>query len=66
MGRIETNPFSDWSDLINKSVYSIDGRRIGLLRKISSEYMVVSGGIINLSRYFIPKSAAQSVSKKRD
>jgi hypothetical protein len=58
-----TNPFSDWSDLINKSVYSTDGRRIGLLRKISSEYMVVSGGLINLSRYFIPKSIAQSVSK---
>jgi sporulation protein YlmC with PRC-barrel domain len=34
-----TNPFSDWSDLINKSVYSTDGTRIGLLRKISSEYM---------------------------
>lgn len=50
--------------MINKSVYSIDGRRIGLLRKISSEYMVVSGGLINLSRYFIPKSIAQSVSKK--
>jgi ABC-type multidrug transport system fused ATPase/permease subunit len=59
-----TNPFSDWSDLINQSVYSTDGKRLGLLRKISSEYMVVSGGLINLSRYFIPKSIAQSVSKK--
>jgi hypothetical protein len=56
-----TNPFSDWSDLINQSVYSTDGKRLGLLRKISSEYMVVSGGLINLSRYFIPKSIAQSV-----
>jgi hypothetical protein len=25
--------------------------------------MIISGGLINLSRYFIPKSAAESVSK---
>ena len=58
------NPISDWSTLINKSVYSLDGRRLGLLRKISSDYMIVSGGLINLSRYFIPKSVAKSVSKR--
>jgi hypothetical protein len=58
------NPFSDWSRLINKSVCSLDGRRLGLLRKISSDYMIVSGGLINLSRYFIPKSLAESVSKR--
>ncbi len=58
------NPFSDWSTLINKSVYSIDGRRLGLLRKISYDYMIVSGGLIKLSRYFIPKLVAESVSKK--
>ncbi|HEY5631753.1 MAG TPA: hypothetical protein VIR31_06470 [Nitrososphaeraceae archaeon] len=66
MGNSEdnTNPFSDWSTLINKSVYCRDGRRIGILRKISSDYMIVSGGLINLSRYFIPKLIAESVSKK--
>ncbi|MGC2572659.1 MAG: hypothetical protein WA364_14195 [Candidatus Nitrosopolaris sp.] len=58
------NSFSDWSRLINKSVYCLDGRRLGLLRKISSDYMIVSGGLINLSRYFIPKSLAESVSKR--
>jgi hypothetical protein len=57
------NPFSDWSSLINKSVYSIDGKRLGLLRKTSSDYMIISGGLINLSRYFIPKSIAKSASK---
>jgi hypothetical protein len=59
----ENNPFSDWSSHINKSVYSIDGKRLGLLRKTSSDYMIISGGLINLSRYFIPKSIAESVSK---
>jgi hypothetical protein len=58
-----SNPFADWSSLINKSVYSIDGTRLGLLRKISSDYMIVSGGLITLSRYFIPKLVAESVSK---
>jgi hypothetical protein len=58
------NPFSEWSRLINQSVYSLDGRRLGLLRKISSDYMIVSGGLISLSRYFIPKSIAESVSKR--
>ncbi|MFY9798234.1 MAG: hypothetical protein WBE68_15700, partial [Candidatus Nitrosopolaris sp.] len=36
---------------------------LGLLRKTSSDYMIISGGLINLSRYFIPKSIAESVSK---
>ena len=59
----ESNPFSNWSSHINKSVYSVDGKRLGLLRKTSSDYMIISGGLINLSRYFIPKSIAESVSK---
>jgi hypothetical protein len=59
----ESNPFSDWSRHINKPVYSIDGKRLGLLRKTSSDYMIISGGLINLSRYFIPKSMAESASK---
>lgn len=59
------NPISDWSTLINKCVYSLDGRRLGLLRKVSSDYMIVSGGLINSSRYFIPKSVAKSVANKQ-
>ena len=59
----ESNPFSDWSSHINKSVYSIDGKRLGLLQKTSSNYMIISGGIINLSRYFVPKSMAESANK---
>jgi hypothetical protein len=57
------NPFSDWSSLINKSVYSFDGKRLGIIRKTSSDYMIVAGGLINLSRYFISKLIAESASK---
>ncbi|MGC2571272.1 MAG: hypothetical protein WA364_07145, partial [Candidatus Nitrosopolaris sp.] len=59
----ESDPFSDWSSHINKPVYSIDGKRLGLLRKSSSDYLIISGGLINLSRYFVPKSMAESASK---
>ncbi|MFY9873680.1 MAG: hypothetical protein WAK17_28570 [Candidatus Nitrosopolaris sp.] len=30
----ESNPFSDWSSHINKPVYSIDGKRLGLLETL--------------------------------
>jgi hypothetical protein len=58
------DPFSNWSDLIHKPVYSIDGKNLGFLRRILSDYMVVGGGLINLKKYFIPKSLAESVSRK--
>ena len=58
------DPFSNWSDLIHKPVYSIDGKNLGFLRRILSDYIVVGGGFINLKRYFIPKSLAESVSRK--
>jgi hypothetical protein len=44
----QSNPFSDWSSHINKPVYSIDGKRLGLLRKTSSDFMIISGGLIPL------------------
>src|SRR5215213_6966718 len=44
------DPFSDWSKLINRPVYSLDGKKIGL---------------ITLNKYFIPKSLAESLDRKR-
>jgi hypothetical protein len=58
------DPFADWKRLLNKSVYSIDGKRIGFLRKVVADYMIVRKGFISLTKYFIPKSLAESVSKK--
>ena len=60
----DDNPFLDWSNLIHKPVYSIDGKKLGFLRKVLSEYMFVSRGFINLTKYFIPLALAESVSKK--
>ena len=58
------DPFSDWTDLIHKPVYSVDQKKLGFLRKTPSGYMVVGRGLVNLTKYFIPESLAESVSKK--
>jgi hypothetical protein len=58
------NPFADWTRLFNKPVYSIDGKKIGFLRKVVADYMLVKKGFVSLTKYFIPTSLAESVSKK--
>ena len=59
------DPFSDWSRLVNKPVYSIDGKKIGFVRKLVADYILVKNGIVTLNKYFIPKSLAESLDKKR-
>jgi hypothetical protein len=58
------DPFSDWASLINRPVYSSDRKKVGFLRKVLPEYMVVKKGLIGLSNYLIPKSLAESVDKR--
>jgi hypothetical protein len=58
------DPFADWKRLLNKSVYSIDGKKIGFLRKVAADYMVVRKEFVSLTKYFIPTSLAESVGKK--
>jgi hypothetical protein len=60
----DDDPFSDWSNLIHRPVYSIDGKNLGLLRKVISDYMFVGRGFMSLTKYFVPISLAESVSKK--
>jgi hypothetical protein len=60
----DDDPFSDWAELIHKPVYSIDGKKLGFLRKVLLDYMFVGRGFFNLAKYLIPKSFAESVSKK--
>ena len=60
------DPFSDWSKLIHRPVYSIDGKKIGFVRKLVADYMLVKKGLVNLNKYFIPKSLAESLDRKRE
>ena len=59
------DPFSDWSKLIHRPVYSVDGKKLGFVRKLFADYMLVKKGIITLNNYFIPKSLAESLDRKR-
>src|ERR671918_1463320 len=59
------DPFSDWSRLIDRPVYSIDGKKIGFVRKLVADYILVKKGLVTLNKYFIPKSLAESLDKKR-
>src|ERR671915_1249870 len=59
------DPFSDWSKLIHRPVYSIDGKKIGFVRKLVADYMLVKKGLVTLNKYFIPKSLAESLDRKR-
>ena len=59
------DPFSDWSRLIDRPVYSIDGEKIGFVRKLVADYILVKKGLVTLNKYFIPKSLAESLDKKR-
>src|ERR671921_1835628 len=63
--RNANDPFSDWSKLIHRPVYSIDGKKIGFVRKLVADYMLVKKGLVTLNKYFIPKSLAESLDKKR-
>ena len=59
------DPFSDWSRLMHKPVYSVDGKKIGFVRKLVADYILVKNGLVTLNKYFIPKSLAESLDKKR-
>jgi hypothetical protein len=58
------DPFSDWSQLINRPVYAVDGKKVGFLRSILADYLLVKKGFIVLNKYYIPKTLAESVDKK--
>jgi hypothetical protein len=59
------DPFSDWSRLLHRPVYSIDGKKLGFVRKLVADYILVKKGLVTLNKYFIPKSLAESLDKKR-
>jgi hypothetical protein len=58
------DPFSDWSRLINRPVYAVDGKKVGFLRSILADYLLVKKGFIVLNKYYIPKTLAESVDRK--
>jgi hypothetical protein len=50
--------------LINRPVYSSDRKKLGFLRRVINDHLVVKRGLVSLSNYLIPKAAAESVDKR--
>jgi hypothetical protein len=58
------DPFSDWSRLMNRPVYASDGKKVGFLRSILADYLLVKKGFVVINKYYIPKTLAESVDRK--
>ena len=53
----------DWQALVNKPVFTSDGKDVGVVSQIQPEKLVVAYGPITPDKYLIPKSSVASVEK---
>jgi sporulation protein YlmC with PRC-barrel domain len=51
----------DWQSIVNKPVYSSDGKDIGVVRSVQPEYFISSFGPVTPEKYLIPKSSIQTI-----
>jgi hypothetical protein len=47
---------SESQQLVNKPVYTVDGKQVGIVRTVQPENLVVESGPITPDKYLIPKS----------
>jgi hypothetical protein len=55
---------SDESGLLHKSVYSSDGKKLGFVKKVFSDNIIIQSEFTWLRKYIISKSTIASISKK--
>ena len=55
---------SDESGLLHKSVYSIDGKKLGFVKKVFPDNMVIQSEFTWLRKYVVSKSSIAHISKK--
>jgi len=51
----------DWQSLVNKPLYSSNGKDIGIVRSVQPQFLITSSGSITQDRYLIPKTSVQSI-----
>ena len=56
--------FSDESGLLHKSVYSSDGKKLGFVKKVFPDNMVIQSEFTWLRKYVVSKSSIAHISKK--
>jgi len=47
---------SESQQLVNKPVYTVDGKQVGIVRTVQPENLIVESGPITPDKYLIPKS----------
>ena len=52
------------SGLLHKSVYSSDEKKLGFVKKVLPDNIVIQSEFTWLSKYIVPKSAMVSITKK--
>ncbi len=55
----QNNGISDWQTLVNKPVYTDDGKEVGIVRSIQSENLMVDYGPITPDHFLVPKSSVR-------
>lgn len=51
----------DWQSLVNKPLYSSNGKDIGIVRSVQPQFLITSSGSITQDGYLIPKTSVQSI-----
>lgn len=54
---MEIKEISDWQGVVNKPVYTVDGKQVGIVSSVQAEKIVVTYGPITPNKYLIPKSS---------
>jgi hypothetical protein len=55
---------ADESGLLHKSVYSSDGKKVGFVKKVFPDNIIIQSEFTWLRKYIVPKSTIVSISKK--
>ena len=51
----------DWQSLVNKPVYSSNGKDIGIVKSIQPEFFITTFGSIAKDKFLIRKTSLQSI-----
>jgi hypothetical protein len=57
MGSERNIKITDWQQLVNKPVYTTDGKDVGIVRTVELENLIVDSGPITPDKYLVPKSS---------
>jgi len=53
----------DWQALVNKPVFTSDGKDVGVVSQIQPDKLIVTYGPITPDKYMIPKSLVRNIEK---